>query len=670
MATLTSELQPIGKANRRDRQTAVREKKRVFIKDHIFEAHVNKHPTVCPHCSHFIYGLRKSGYLCRQCGYTLHKHCAELVSFYCPSHRNAIEGGYPHHFKPHNHKKPTSCGHCGQFIQVLHGQQCSASLCKMNVHTRCMNHLPHDCSTFSNKKYGMVNLSILVSPGNKEKIKLRINLKRACKLLPADLNGFSDPYVKTKVIDNKGVTVCKHKTKVHFKTLDPVFETEYELNFVPHRTYRLHLHVYDWDNRFSSDYLGGMSFNMDEVEAYGTGEDLWFTLLNKRLTPFINQKVTIGEGNHSQIELEEKMENARMRFRSSVDKTVEGVLVGINEFRLNQVIGQGTFGKVIKVSYNLNKEESYALKVMRKDKLVECDAVECVKAEQKVLAMPGKPSFLTDLKASFQDEENIYIVMDYMSGGDLWTHLDNKKHFSEQRTQLYLAELSLGLFFLHGKGIIYRDIKPENILIDREGHLKLADFGLCKEGIWNGQTTTGTFCGTLDYMAPEVIIRKQYDCAVDLWSMGVLVYEMLYGDIPFSGDNEEEQLKKILKGLPTFPPTISCNGASLISKLLILNPIERIGYSPTEGVTQFRSHPFFDGLDWDSVEDRQIIPEHMPESNSEHFNELREVKIKLTNIEKDNLLLIDQDQFKGFDYTCDGFQCKKTNSLLRECPSQ
>ena len=198
-----------------------------------------------------------------------------------------------------------------------------------------------------------------------------------------------------------------------------------------------------------------------------------------------------------------------MWLRSSVDKTIEeGQLVGINEFRLNKVIGQGTFGKVIKVSYNLNEEESYALKVMRKDRLVECDAVECIRAEQKVLAMPGKPSFLTDLKASFQDEENVYIVMDFMSGGDLWSHLDSKKCFSEQRTQLYLAELSLGLFFLHGKGIIYRDIKPENILIDREGHLKLADFGLCKEGIWNGKTNTGTFCGTLDYMAPEIILRN------------------------------------------------------------------------------------------------------------------------------------------------------------------
>ena len=660
--TVTTDKHSLAASKRKDRQTAVREKKRVFIKDHAFEGHVSKHPTSCSHCSHFIYGLGKSGYMCRQCGYTLHRHCAELVSFACPSHKNAIDGGHPHHFKLHSHKKPTSCGHCGQFIQVLHGQQCAASLCKLNVHTHCMSQVPNDCSTFGNNKNGIINLTMEVSPGFKQKIKLKINLKRACKLLPADLNGLSDPYVKTKVIDNKGITVCKHKTKVHHKTLDPVFETEYELNFVPRRTYRLNFYVYDGGNLFSSEFLGGMSFNMDEVEVHGDGEDLWFTLLNKRLTPFLNQKLIMSEDNISQKEQEEKMEKVRIRLRASVDRIFEeGNLVGINEFRINKVIGQGTFGKVIKVSYNLNEEESYALKVMRKDHLVERHAVECVKAEQKVLAMPGKPSFLTDLKASFQDEENVYMVMDFMSGGDLWEHLDNKKRFSEQRTQLYVAELSLGLFFLHGKGIIYRDIKPENILIDGEGHLKLTDFGLCKEGIWNGETTTATFCGTLDYMAPEIIMRKQYDCAVDLWSLGILIFEMLHGDIPFSGVNEGEHLRKIEIGIAEYPPTISHNGASLISKLLNIVPIERIGYSPTEGVVQFRNHPFFAGLDWCSVENRQIVPEHMPEGDSEQFNELRAVK--LTHIDKDNLISIDHDQFQGFDYTCDGFQFKKTGSV-------
>ena len=297
-----------GNANKRNRREAARERKRIEIRDHIFELSVFKQPTICSHCSQFIYGLGRGGYICLTCGYTVHKYCGELVTFSCPNHGNSIKGEHPHQFNPKSYRKPTFCDHCGQFMHGVfrQGQQRSASLCKMNAHTRCMNQVPHDCSTFSNKKYGMINLSMLVSPGNKEKIKLRINLKRACKLLPADLNGLSDPYVKTKVIDNKGVTVCKHKTKVHFNTLDPVFETEYELNFVPRRTYRLHFHVYDWDNRFSSDYLGGMSFNMDEVEAYGTGEDLWFILLNKSLTSFMNQRVTFDDGSQNVQEIRKK----------------------------------------------------------------------------------------------------------------------------------------------------------------------------------------------------------------------------------------------------------------------------------------------------------------------------------------------------------------------------
>ena len=663
--------------NKRVRRIAVRERKRIAIKDHLFELHFFKQPTFCSHCSQFIYGVGKQGYICLQCGYSLHKHCVELVAFSCPNHENAEKGQHPHRFNIHSYRQPTFCDHCGQFIYGLirQGHQCSAPLCKMNVHTRCMRHVPQDCGTFSNKKYGMVNLSMVVTPGNKSKINLKINLKRAIKLLPADPNGLSDPYVRTKVINNNGTTVCKHKTKIHFETLDPVFNIEYELNFVPRNSYRLNFHVYDWDNRFSSDFLGGMSFNMDEVQEYGTGEDLWFALVNQNLTPLMNQKVTLDENNEQikkiKSELEEKRDKARKRFHSYVQHTIDigfdrDDIVGIEDFKLNQVLGQGAFGKVIKVLYNFSEEEPYALKVMHKDQLIESDAVECIKAEQRVLAIIGKPSFLTDLKASFQDEENVYMVMEFLSGGDLLTHLEKNKRFTEKRTKLYLAELSIGLFFLHGKGIIYRDIKPENILVDHEGHLKLVDFGLCKEGIWNGETTTDTYCGTMDYMAPEILLRKDYDCGADLWSLGILIYEMLHGDIPFYDESEEKQLKKMLKGVPAYPTTISRNGAGLISNLLKTNPSERIGYSRTNGVAQFRSHPFFEGLNWDLVESRQIVPEHIPDDKSQSKDESHRGKTKLSNIDPGNLLIIEHEQFDGFDYTCNVFKDHKTKSIQRK----
>ena len=666
--------------HKRERRIAVREKKRIAIKDHVFELHFFKQPTFCSHCSQFIYGVGKQGYICLQCGYSLHKHCVELVTFSCPNHENAERGQHPHRFKIHSYKKPTFCDHCGQFIYglVRQGHQCSAPLCKMNVHTRCVRGVSHDCGTFSNKKYGMINLSMVVTPRDKNKVNLKINLKRAIKLLPADPNGLSDPYVKTRVIEKNGTTICKHKTKIHFETLDPVFNTEYELNFVPRNSYRLIFLVYDWDNRFSSDFLGGMSFNMDEVQAYGDGEDLWFALVNQSLTPLMNQRITL-EDNNEQIkkiksELEEKREKARKRFDSYVQHTIDLGLerddfVSIEDFGLNQILGQGAFGKVLKVFYNFSGEEPYALKVMHKDQLIETDAVDCIKAEQRVLAIKGKPIFLTDLKASFQDEENVYMVMEFLSGGDLLTHLEKNRRFSEERTKLYIAELSFALFFLHGKGIIYRDIKPENILVDYEGHLKLADFGLCKEGIWNGETTTDTFCGTLDYMAPEIILRKEYDCGVDLWSLGILIYEMLHGDIPFYDESEEKQLKKMLKGISAYPATISRKGAGLISNLLKTNASERLGYSRTNGVAQFRSHPFFAGLDWGLVENRQIVPEHIPVNKSEINNESHGGKTKLSNIEPGNLFLIEHEQFEGFDYTCDVFKDHKAKHFERELSS-
>ena len=662
---------------KRKRRAAIRERKRIAIKDHVFELHFFKQPTFCSHCSQFIYGVGKQGYMCVQCGYSLHKHCVDLIAFSCPNHENAVKGQKPHRFKVHTYKKFTFCDHCGQMIYgvLKQGHQCSAPLCKMNVHTRCLERVPHDCSTFSNKKYGMIHLSMTVTPGNKNKINLKINLKRAVKLLPADPNGLSDPYVKTKVISNNGETICKHRTKIHFETLDPIFNTEYELNFVPRKSYRLNFHVYDWDNRFSSDFLGGMSFNMDEVQSLGEGEDLWFALVNENLTPLMNQRVTMDENNEQikkiQSELELKREKAKKRFHTYVQNTIDlGVerdhFLSMKDFGLGNILGQGAFGKVVKVSYQYNEEEPFALKVMHKDQLIETDAVECIKSEQKVLALQGKPSFLTDLKASFQDEENVYMVMEFLSGGDLLGHLEKSKRFSEKRTQLYLAEVSLGLFFLHGRGIIYRDMKPENILVDHEGHLKLADFGLCKEGIWNGETTTDTYCGTLDYMAPEILLRKEYDCAVDLWSLGILVYEMLHGDIPFYDENEEKQLKKMLKGIPSYPTTISRRGAGLISSLLKINAKERIGYTLSEGFAEFKSHPFFEGMNWTLVEERKLTPEYIPAAKFRDEETGDRAKTKLSKIDPENLLIIEHEQFEGFDYTCNIFKQHKEKELLRQ----
>ncbi|KAI6652364.1 Serine /threonine protein kinase [Oopsacas minuta] len=677
MATEIIQNQPEEITHKRERRGAVRERKRIAIKDHIFELHFFKQPTFCSHCSQFIYGVGKQGYMCIQCGYALHRHCVDLIAFPCPTHENAEKGMSPHRFHVQSYKKLTFCDHCGQCIYGLlrQGHQCSAPLCKMNVHTRCLKRIPQDCGTFSNKKYGMINLSMTVTPGSKSKINLKINLKRAIKLLPADPNGLSDPYVKTKVVNNNGETVCKHKTKIHFETLDPVFNTEYELSFVARKSYRLNFHVYDWDNRFSSDFLGGMSFNMDEVQSLGNGEDLWFALVNQNLTPLMNQRITMDDNNEQikkiQSELEKKRQKAKIRFRTFVQHSIENGLehddfLNLKDFDLSIILGQGAFGKVVKVSYNFNIEELYALKVMHKDQLIESDAVECIKSEQKVLALKGKPSFLTDLKASFQDEENVYMVMEFLSGGDLLSHLEKSKRFSEQRTQLYLAELSLGLFFLHRKGIIYRDMKPENVMVDHEGHLKLVDFGLCKEGIWNGQTTTDTFCGTLDYMAPEILMRKDYDCGVDLWSLGIFMYEMLHGDIPFYDANEERQLKKMLKGIPSYPTTISRKGAGLISNLLKINATERIGYSLTDGVAEFRKHPFFEGLNWSWVEERKISPEHIPQANSKTTHREHECKTKLSNIDPGNLLIIEHEQFEGFDYTCELFKDHKAKEILKQ----
>lgn len=655
---------------KRERKAAVRERNKVITKDHIFQLHFFKQPTFCSHCSQFIYGLGKQGYQCLQCGYSIHRHCVDLVAFPCPKHEINIDNnkkGKAHSFKIHTYTKFCFCDHCGQMIYglVRQGYQCSEPLCKLNVHSNCRKFVPNDCGTHSNQKHGIICLSMMLSETQKNMFDMKISIKRAMNLLPADSNGLSDPYVKIKMKSQQGDSIFKGKTTIKYETLNPVFNEDFQFQFPSRRGIRLHFDVYDWDSKISSDFLGSMSFSLDELKVYAIGEEHWFALLNQTLGAFMNQYVN-PEVNADRIaELEKEVNDQRMKARKkfamhvqmSIDKGIEvDNYVCLQDFYLSKVLGQGAFGKVVMAKHKYCPREPFALKVMHKDILIESDAVECIMSEKYVLAIEDKPSFLTRIKASFQDEENVYMVMEFLSGGDLAFHLDKLRRFPEERAKFYIAELSIALFYLHAKGIIYRDLKPENILLDHEGHLKLADFGLCKEGIWNGRTTTVTFCGTLDYMAPEVLLRKPYDCGCDLWSMGILLYEMVVGDIPFCADDEDGMRRLVVKGISNYPRPLSERAIALISELLKHNPVDRLGYYLETGPKNFRENIFFSDIDWEQLEQRKITPPYVPSKlsrrTSDNFDLTAEhSKTRLSQIEASNLFLIEHDLFNGFDFT-------------------
>ena len=270
----------------------------------------------------------------------------------------------------------------------------------------------------------------------------------------------------------------------------------------------------------------------------------------------------------------------------------------VQDFKMERLLGKGSIGKVYLVRRD-NGSELFAMKVMRKVDVQKDQLYENVILEKHILQINRHP-FIVQLKNSFQSASKLYLVMEYLPGGDLYTLIRRLKKFSEFQTRFYAAEVILALEYLHSDmNIIYRDLKPENILMSAEGHVKLTDFGLSKQG-----EKAYTFAGTPEYLAPEIFLTKGYTKAVDYWSLGVLIYEMLVGTSPFtSHERNISQIEKlILTNKPAFPSILSKEAVDLIKCLLELNPKKRIQ------VEELKKHEFFREINWDDLKNLKIKP--------------------------------------------------------------
>ncbi|KAK5644757.1 hypothetical protein RI129_006057 [Pyrocoelia pectoralis] len=277
-----------------------------------------------------------------------------------------------------------------------------------------------------------------------------------------------------------------------------------------------------------------------------------------------------------------------------------------DNFEIIQTIGKGAFGKVMlckeKFTNNL-----YAMKVLRKALLT--DEID-IETEIHILRLTQHP-FLISLKRSFQTRQLLCFVMEFANGGDLFFHLVREGQFSEDRSRFYAAEVILALSYLHSLGIIYRDLKTENIMLDIDGHVKIVDFGLSKQTIGNGQRTS-TFCGTPEYMAPEILNHERYGYSVDWWGVGMVLYEMICGTLPFYNSNYDILITLIRFKPLDFPENVSENANLLLTELLIKEPSKRLGSGPGDG-TDVKNHIFFDDINWDDVESKKVPPPFKPE---------------------------------------------------------
>lgn len=316
-----------------------------------------------------------------------------------------------------------------------------------------------------------------------------------------------------------------------------------------------------------------------------------------------------GRGGHGDVTGEVKL---RMTFEKTAKKHY-----GPQDFEVLRLIGKGTFGQV----YQVRKKDTnriYAMKVLSKKVIVQKKEVAHTVGERNILVRTATTDspFIVGLKFSFQTPTDLYLVTDYMSGGELFWHLQKEGKFKEDRAKFYIAELILALEHLHNHDIVYRDLKPENILLDANGHIALCDFGLSKANL-AANATTNTFCGTTEYLAPEVLLDETgYSKMVDFWSLGVLVFEMCCGWSPFYADDTQQMYKNIAFGKVRFPKdAMSLEGRNFVKGLLNRNPKHRLG--ATYDAKELKEHPFFADIDWNALIRKDVIPPFKPKLSSE-----------------------------------------------------
>mmetsp|Transcript_27135 Transcript_27135/g.61294 ORF Transcript_27135/g.61294 Transcript_27135/m.61294 type:complete len:307 (+) Transcript_27135:138-1058(+) len=293
--------------------------------------------------------------------------------------------------------------------------------------------------------------------------------------------------------------------------------------------------------------------------------------------------------------------------------------------------------------------ETYAMKMLRKENIVKRNQVEHTQTERNVLGSMSHP-FIVDLKFAFQTPTKLYFVLEYCAGGELFYHLSRAGKFDEGRTRFYSGELLLALEHLHSFDTIYRDLKPENVLMDAEGHLKLTDFGLSKEGIHDNMSAK-TMCGTPEYLAPEILDQKGHGKAVDWYSLGALVYEMLTGLPPYYTRDREKLFERIRRGELSYPAHVSPVAKSLMQTLLLKDHMRRLG--STNDAAEIKAHAFYQPMDFDALYAKRIAPPFQPtlaSSDATKYVDKEFLAMPVVNSEAADASSRDVAHFAGFTY--------------------
>lgn len=397
--------------------------------------------------------------------------------------------------------------------------------------------------------------------------------------------------------------------------------------------------VKNWKKRYLVIETDKLSYYDDETKQKKRGEFMHKWIKNvqameeygkNKKKPFIFAIETHSEKTDRTYIIQATDESSRRSWITAVQSLIyeafvdsvnevqgDGVIkkLCVEDFIQLKLIGRGGFGRVLLVKKKDNGQ-TYAMKILKKQFIVAQNQVNHTTTERNVMVKLEHP-FLTKLHYAFQDEKNLYFVMDFINGGELFHHLRREKKFSEERTRFYAAEIISAITYLHERGIVYRDLKPENVLLGRDGHVVVTDFGLAKEGL-DGEKRTETRAGTPEYLAPEVIKGEKYTKSVDWWAVGILVYEMITGAPPFYDGDIQKLFHKITAGDVVIPESVSDDASDFLLKLLTRDPSKRLS-----DPQKIKSHPWFKTLDWTKLDNKEITPPFIPKvSSDDDVNEI------------------------------------------------
>jgi len=556
--------------------------------------------------------------------------------------RGAIKHHKVHEVKGHKFvakffRQPTFCAFCRDFLWGFGKQGYQCQMCQCAVHKRCHDKILGKC------------------PGSGKESQSTIYLRERFKI---------DVPHRFRVHNYMSPTFCDHCGSLLYGLFRQGLKCEV-CNVNCHKKCERHMpNLCGVNQKLLAEALSSVKRGSGKAPSPSSSKtELSSSSSTKSKPPKISPSASRGSdtsgGDTSECEDEsdasatDKDDQTPARCQAPVKCKPKYRKYGFEDFQLVKVLGKGSFGKVMLAE--LKGTGSYfAIKCLKKDVVLEDDDVECTMIERKVLALGTKHPYLCHLFCTFQTESHLFFVMEYLNGGDLMFHIQQSGRFEQDRARFYAAEIVSGLKFLHKKGIVYRDLKLDNILLDYEGHVRIADFGMCKLQIYLDRTAD-TFCGTPDYMAPEIIKGLKYNQCVDWWSFGVLLYEMVVGQSPFNGCDEDELFWCICNEQAYYPRFLAKETKAILVLLLEKDPAKRLG-TPGCIAGEICDHPFFKSISWERLERKDIEPPFKPKVRHildvQYFDSAFTIeKPQLTPVDKDILASMDQAQFRGFSYT-------------------